>query len=283
MKRVPYMSGLRQDPASLERLAAMLNRTTEHTKRPVDAVHWIVSGREGSIRCQFPIGPSPSAKKAACDKVARVLADYTLTDQEPSILRDIFQRKFGMKDELETDAIIAEAVSLLNGEPEPGDSCGGRGRDRRLRKLTLKYAGYLEDNERLNLDGFLRFRLGEYRAEVEEAAEAAMEERMMERQYQEFMTLLKAMVEWQDTRISAVHVMHSGGHAFRLLDEQMRPLEKETEPPEPRGEAEEESLLVSRLLAVSPRQLYIHTPEPESQVIRTLIGIFGERAALCTD
>lgn len=284
MKRVSVSPTSRQESGSLERLAGMLNRSAEQVKRPVDSMEWVVAGKEGSIRCQFPLGPSPTAKKTACEKAGRVLADYTLTEQEPLLLRDLFYRNFNLIDGVETDTLIAEAVLLLNGEPEPGESLSGRGRERRLRKLSMKFAEYLEDHERIHLDGFIRFRLREYKAEVEEAAETAMEERMMERQYQDFMSLLKTMADWQETRLPAVHVMHTGGHAFRLLDDQMNPLEKEVDGPDAAdGEAEEESLLVTRLLAASPRRLFIHTPEPEAQVVRTLVGIFGDRAAVYTE
>jgi putative sporulation protein YtxC len=292
LKKVEFVVEYLQDHPSLERLAGMLNRTLVGTENPVDSVQWELSREDGFIRCQFPLGPGPHDKKIYCDRVGRVLAEYTLSDQEPSLLRSLFQIRFGLKDIVETDALIAEAVSLLDGEPEVGETWMGRGRERRLQKLSSRFSLYLEDHERLHLDGFLRFRLSDYRAEVQEAAEAAIEERLMERQYQEFMTLLKSMVEWQETRTSAVHVLHSGGHAFRLLDEEMRPLvqdhmEDESSEGEEdlnvREEHEEESRVVSRLLAASPRQLYIHTPEPESQVIRTIIGIFGDRAALYPD
>ncbi|WP_052476184.1 putative sporulation protein YtxC [Cohnella kolymensis] len=213
-----------------------------------------------------------------------MLADYTLTEQEPSLLRKIFQYRFGLKDAVETDALIAEAVSLLDGEPGIGEIWAGVGRERRMRKLATRFSVYLEDFDRLHLDGFMRFRLSDYRAEVYEAAETAVEERLMETQYQEFMSLLKSMVEWQETRTPAVHVLHSGGFAFRLLDGEMRPLEDDVDAdPDSDPDEEEESLVVSRLLAASPGQLYIHTPEPESQVIRTIIGIFGDRAALYPD
>jgi putative sporulation protein YtxC len=221
-----------------------------------------------------------------------VLAEYTLSDQEPSLLRSLFQARYDLKDDVETDALIAEAVSLLDGEPDVGDTWMGRGRERRIQKLASRFSLYLEDHEHLHLDGFLRFRLSDYRAEVQEAAETAIEERLMELQYQEFMTLLKSMVEWQETRTSAVHVLHSGGHLFRLLDEDMRPLEQDIldtndshgkDVHQVQEEHEEESRVVSRLLAASPRQLYIHTPEPDSQVIRTIIGIFGDRAAVYPD
>ncbi len=294
MKKVEFVVEYGQDHPSLERLASMLNRTLVGTKNPVDSVQWELSREDGYIRCQFPLGPGPQDKKIYCDRVGRVLAEYTLSDQEPSMLRSLFQTRFGLKDDVETDTLIAEAVSLLDGEPDIGETWMGRGRERRLQKLTSRFSLYLENHERLHLDGFLRFRLSDYRAEVQEAAETAIEERLMEKQYQEFMTLLKSMVEWQETRTSAVHVLHSGGHAFRLLDEEMRPLEQDmmdsdsddtsrTGVLKVQEEQEEESRVVSRLLAASPRQLYIHTPEPDSQVIRTIIGIFGDRAAVYPD
>ncbi|MDB4867368.1 MAG: hypothetical protein JWR03_1701 [Cohnella sp.] len=269
----------RHDPGSLERLAAMLNRTVMGAEHAVDAIQWELSGDEGFIHCQFPLGPGPAAKRRSCEQVGQVLADFTLTEHEPQLLRRLFQDKLGVEDAVEADALIAETVSLLDGVQEIGDPWPGKGRETRLRKLTTRFAAYLADHNRLHLDGFIRFRLGEYRSEVLEAAETALEERMVERQYEEFMALLKSMVEWQETRIPAVHVLHGGGHAFRLLDEDMRPLEREGQGGEEPSE-EEESVLVSRLLAASPGQLYIHTPEPDSQVIRTLIGIFGDRAAL---
>ncbi|MFD0675210.1 sporulation protein YtxC [Cohnella sp. GCM10027633] len=284
MKKVGHIAGCRQDQPSLERLAGMLNRTLASEPGPViDCVEWELSMDDGSIHCQFPLGSDGSDKHRVCDKVGRILAEYTLSEHEPSLLRGIFQARYGLKDTVEIDSLIAEAVSMLDGEPDIEGSWAGRGRERRIGKLTTRYSAYLALNRSLNLQGFLRFRLNEYRAEVLEAADTAIEERLMERQYQEFMSLLRTMAEWQEIRTSAVHVLHGGGNAFKLLDEQMRPLESPSADYEPKEELEEESRVVSRLLAVSPRQLFIHTSEPESQVIRTIIGIFGNRAALCPD
>ncbi|MFC5530113.1 sporulation protein YtxC [Cohnella yongneupensis] len=284
MKKVGYFMRCRQDQPSLERLAGMLNRSQISAPDPaVDCVEWELSLDDGIIHCQFPLGSESADKQRICDKVGRILAEYTLSEHEPSLLRGIFQVRYGLKENVEIDALIAEAVSMLDGEPDLEGAWAGRGRERRIGKLTTRFSTYLDGSHRLNLQGFLRFRLSEYRAEVLEAADTAIEERLMERQYQEFMFLLRTMAEWQEIRTTAVHVLHSGGNAFRLLDEQMRPLESQTADNEQKEELEEESRVVSRLLAVSPRQLFIHTPEPESQVIRTIIGIFGNRAALCPD
>nr|WP_260440154.1 putative sporulation protein YtxC [Cohnella lubricantis] len=222
-------------------------------------------------------------------KTGHALAEYLVTEKEPSLLRSVMHKQFGLRaDGIETDVLISEAIVLMDGEPEAGSEAG-RGRARRIRKWGRVFAAFLKDHSHMHLDGFIRFRLKEYFAEIREAAETALEERAMERQYQEFVTLLQSMVQWQEVRLPAVHLLHSGGHAFRMYDEKMRPLERDEEEvdeslAETRGEGvedQEESMLVSRLLAASPRHLYIYTPEPDAQVIRTLLGIFGERAAIC--
>ncbi|WP_276354669.1 putative sporulation protein YtxC [Cohnella caldifontis] len=280
MKRVEFRMERRHGPGSLERLAAMLNRAMEGPEAGNEALEWELAGEEGFIRFQFPLGPGPAAKKKACERVGRVLAEFTLTEHEPQMLKRYFSRKYGVDDPIEVDLLIAETVLLLDGEPDADSSWSGRGRERRLRKLTERFAAYLAGHDALHVDGFVRFRLGDYETEVLEAAETALEEKRMEQQYEEFMSLLKSLVDWQQTGIPAVHVLHAGGHAFRLLDEDMRPLERDGLSADDVETDEEESILVSRLLAVSPGRLHIHTPEPDSQVIRTLIGIFGDRAAL---
>lgn len=280
MKRVEFRLENRHGSGSFERLAAMLSRAMEGLERETGTMEWELSGDEGDIRFRFPSGPGSAGKKRACERVGRVLAEYTLTEHETRQLRHYFQALQADDDPIEADSLIAEAVALLDGEPDPETFWRGRGRERRLRKLTKRYAAYLAEHDALHVDGFIRFRLADYAREVKEAAETVWEEQRMERQYEEFMSLLKSMVDWQQTGIPAVHVLHAGGHAFRLLDEDMRPLDREGLAEAGAEGDEEESTLVSRLLAVSPGQLHIHTPEPDSQVIRTLIGIFGDRAAV---
>ncbi|WP_051318028.1 putative sporulation protein YtxC [Cohnella thermotolerans] len=277
------------DLASAQRLAAMLNQPFAGLKGSGGEGPWALSAEDGAIRCCLTI---EKGREQFCAKTGAALSEYMVTEREPALLRAIIHKKLGIKpDSVEADVMISEAIGLLDGEPESEGQTVGRGRSRRIRKWGQSFAAYLKDKAVLHLEGFIRFRLKDYEAEVREAAETAVEERLMERQYQEFVTLLQAMVEWQEVRVPAVHLLHSGGHAFRLLDDKMRPLDREAEtfavlPATPGGsvdEQEEESLLVSKLLAASPRHLYIHTREPEAQVIRTLLGIFGDRAALCPD
>ncbi|MBB6669677.1 putative sporulation protein YtxC [Cohnella nanjingensis] len=278
------------DTSSRERLETMLNQAFPGLTGWSGKGPWALLADRSGIQCRMTI---ERGRKEFCDKTGAVVAEFLVSEKEPLMLRRHFQRKFGIREAVEADVLVSEAIALLDGEPtewpEGTSFAVGRGRENRVKKLGQRFGAFLVSNGRLNIDGFIRFRMRDYEAEICEAAETAVEERLMERQYQEFMSLLQTMVEWQEVRVQAVHVLHGGGHAFQLLDEKMRPLEREHDPdglrradagPE-EDDQEEESMLVSRLLAVSPRHLYIHTPEPDAQVIRTLMGIFGERA-VCT-
>lgn len=280
-------TGARRD--SSERLAAMLNQSFAGLSGSRGEGPWELSPEDGRVRCSLTI---EKGREDFCGKTGIVLAEFIVSEREPILLRQWMNKKYGTRsDPVEIDVMISEAIGLLDGDTAGDDGSSFYGRARRIKRWGQPFAAFLKENGFIHLEGFLRFRLKEYLTEVKEAAETAVEERMMDRQYKEFMSLLQSMVEWQEVRVQAVHVLHSGGHAFKLFDEKMQPLDKEAwmfekSPDEEKwghDEQEEESLLVSRLLAASPRQLYIHTHDPEAQVIRTLMGIFGERAAICPD
>ncbi|MDI4644658.1 putative sporulation protein YtxC [Cohnella hashimotonis] len=269
------------------RLQRMMNDAFEGLADSAGQGPWRLAERGDAIVCGLDIS---AGQREFCDKIGMVLAEFVLAVKEPQALERFMQRRLGTRDQKEIKTGIREAIVLLNGELPDGEAGGpdavaGEGRKRRLVKIAVKLGDYLWRNGSLHLDGFMRFRMREHAEELKEAAETAVEEMLMDRQYQEFMRLLQSMVKGQETGLPAIHVLHGGGQGPTLLDEKMRPLQDEpvTEPilQAASDQQDRESLLVTRLLAASPRRLYIHTDEPDAQVVRTLMGIFGERAAIC--
>ena len=72
---------------------------------------------------------------------------------------------------------------------------------RRIQMLKEQLIALLEENPQLSLDGFLKFRIQEYKEELREIAEYAIDEFMMDRQYQEFISLLQYFVYIQEAKI----------------------------------------------------------------------------------
>src|SRR5690606_15375469 len=131
------------DGGLLERLAVLLNRAAKETQHGSGAMEWELLSDDGLMRFQFPIGKGLSAKKQCCRQVGRVLAEFTLSEYEPRLLMHLLKAKFGLDEGVELDALIAETAALLDGEPQPDAKWPAQGRERRLGKLTKRYADYL--------------------------------------------------------------------------------------------------------------------------------------------
>lgn len=222
-------------------------------------------------------------RKLAGTAVGRVLAEYVVDCEEPELIQKIIRSAYSV-DREEAGTIYRYAKELLDGSlQEPGLPPA---KQKRKSKLAVQIASFLEDESMLIVSGFLDFRVPEYRGELKEAVDCAVEEMAMERQYQDFISLLKYYAYVQDTVIPAAHLLHKGGHEFQLLNEHMKPIEANMfsiEPSEfPDGSGSDEDRIVSTLLSVSPQKIYIHTKEPELQLVKTIQQIFEHRVELCT-
>jgi putative sporulation protein YtxC len=145
---------------------------------------------------------------------------------------------------------------------------------------------FFKKNNDLNVDGFLEFRLKDYKDELREVVEYAVDEFIMDKQYQEFISLLKYFVFIQEAKIPEVHLMHKGGHEFVLFNDQMVPLDMKATEDSFKIEILDqefnfEDLVVSTLISIAPQQIHIHTREPQVLVIQTINQIFENRVNIC--
>jgi len=157
--------------------------------------------------------------------------------------------------------------------------------ERRLGKLGGAIAEYLAAEKFLHVEGVLRFRAEPYLEELRDAVSYAADEWMMEKQYREFVALLKYFVYLQETKMPAAHVVHHGNHEFTLLNERMMPIDTRQMDQFVVELIDKdiscEDVIVSTLISVAPAKLYVHTRTPEEQVIKTILTIFEGRTELC--
>lgn len=218
------------------------------------------------------------------NRSARALAEFILSAKEDQLLRALIQKDTSYEPE-ECVKIEDYCLLLLSGSDDT--VAGGKeARRRRKKKVMRAIRSYLEEHSYLHLDGFIRFRLQPYMAELQEVVDYAVDEFVLERQYQEFIALLKYFVYIQETKVPLAHLMHSGGHDFTLLNEELQPFESKhvmdgmiVEMVD--CDMEMEDMVVSTLIHVSPQNIVIHTQEPDSQVIKTIQQIFEARVHVC--
>lgn len=247
----------------------------------------VSDGRKSDIICtaSLPGFSLMEHAEAVYERAAAAFATIILSVLEPEFMRRIISTEFKYNRE-ETEHIMGFCRQLV--EQDAGEKEADQpARKRRKRLLERAVKEYLEENTLLVLEGFLRFRVKPYHDELLEIVEYAVDEFLLDKQYQEFISLLKYFVYIQEAKIPVAHLMHKGGNDFILLNEQYQPIEtKHVE-----GfvvelidkDINDEDMIVSTLITVSPEKVYIHTRTPELQVIHTIKQIFEDRAILCTN
>lgn len=221
-------------------------------------------------------GVDAGAESSVRAEVAQALAEHIVDHLAPDLMSRMLRRNYGYFDQEERAEILDYARTDV-----PGAGVVG-GVSRRL-------AEYLEQNSALNLEGFMTFRLKDYVADIERSLDAAVDEFMLDREYREFVRLLRYFVDVQEPKIPVAHVLlRENGH-FDLRNEQFGPLHGdlaadfhfESED----GEINLDDLLVSSLITAAPAQVVIHGPQAALELpsVRTVRQVFGERLRTCTE
>ncbi len=221
--------------------------------------------------------------------VASALADVILLDVAKELVTRTIRDRYPYFDEAERQKIVACASSAL----ERQNGADGRAADvdkesrtfaQRRNDVLFGVLDYLDTASCLVLDGFVRFRLKGFVEELREAADAAVDDYMIEREYNEFIRLLKYFVDIQEPRMDEVHVVVRPGGLFRLLDRDGNVVDNDylegVAPELVDAEVDYEDLLMSALISVSPRKVILHFG-PAEGVTDTIRKVFEGRVSAC--
>lgn len=217
--------------------------------------------------------------------ISKRIADWMVRELEPQLLRKY------IAEEGYEESVVKEIMKycdlVLNQQdfPELDPEIGERW-DRK-KKLAASIREHIENNTWLNLDGMLTFRLSFYTEELQDIVHYAIDEYIMEQQYQEFIHLLKYFVLVQESKMPEVHILHRPGDQIEIWNEQREPIQisdlssfvMETIDQDIRFE----DMVISTLISVAPEKIHIHTREPDMQMIKTIEQIFEHRTEICTD
>jgi len=209
--------------------------------------------------------------------IANAVGAHIVTDLEPILLKRICERTFRPVMEEERQAILSLAGRTLERDPK----------ESRRELVARRIAEYLKGEARLNLRGFITFRLKDYVDDLEEAVDRAVDDFLVEREYAEFIRLLRYFVEAQTPHMEKVHVTVSRDGSFRIFDGGLAPLDggdlKEFVFETVDTEVAYEDFLVSALISLAPAEIVIHDPakrgDPSS--ITTVERVFCERLKHC--
>lgn len=214
--------------------------------------------------------------------IANCLAEVIVDEWEARIIRKVIRNNYYYYNEDEKKHILSKAREILN--PVGFESYQ---RVQRKEKVMQKILEYLNLHKELILEGFINFRLKDYQEELEQIVNSAVDEFLLEKEYLEFIRLLKYFVDIQEPKIKQIKIIFRANGKFELLDVDNKPVEHEclqgllldlTE-----NDINYDDLLISALITLAPEEVELHAEEgiTPGDTIKTIENVFGKRVTKC--
>lgn len=158
-----------------------------------------------------------------------------------------------------------------------------------IRKDSIKISciEYFSNTKSAILDGFVNFRLTEYIKIIDYIVDLAVNKFIIDREYTEFIELLKCYINSRDCNSSLVHLIYKSQESI-LLDEfrNIINIDKNIFNTKYLSDISFSSndYTLNTLLTLLPQKIFIHLIDNiEDEFINTLRLIFGERICICND
>lgn len=249
----------------------------------------IQQGKHWLIQCNFQLSTDEVSEgihtisKIQRYYLANALVETILSNWEKDYVRQSLGRDYSLNKD-ECLAVLPKALQYLNGELGHGSKSY---REHRKASLLTQILACLENNSFFDVEGFLRFRAQDYKLEVDKALSYTVDEYILQKEYLEFIELLKHFLDTQVPRIDTLHVGISSKGKFQLFNDQGERvtgqfLESYTLD-EGGSEFSYEDLLISSLIAVAPRQVILHIRfNGYRDTLQTVRKVFKDRVSYCS-
>lgn len=159
----------------------------------------------------------------------------------------------------------------------------------RKNAILEKIVECIEENKEINIKGFITFRMKELKQDLECITDKIVEKYMVEKEYNEFIKLLKYFVDIQENKIDEINIYVQSDGNYIMKDDKDKDISKElfSELSETRftGTANLDDMLLSGLITNSPKKIIIHCVENclNKELIETIKSVFLDRVVFCNN
>lgn len=250
----------------------------------------VETGESTSIICRFHDDQDFKAGSLQCNEELRLhisyaLADHIIRQYEEKLLSRIINSNYCYFTNGEKKEILQFALrSIHNEEKNFLKELYGK---RRRNLIVHKLMEYLESSSSIILDGFVNFRLKDYVKDLEELVDKAVDDFLMDREYKEFIRLLRYFVDIQNSSFKVIHIIRGYEDKYLLLDEDRKEITSEAVldfiSDMPEGEISNDDMLVSTLITLAPKRIIIHGGDgfKNKELLATIKNVFFGKVTLC--
>lgn len=217
--------------------------------------------------------------------IADALSNIILEDLQSSMVQKIIRNEYFYFERNEQDKILRDALAIMWGGRNPIVNSETIREQWRYR-VWDRIMDHLNGNDEIIFDGFVRFRLKDFMGELENAVDRAVDDLLIENEYNEFIKLLQYFVEIQDPKVDEVHVLQQDDKRYMLLDSNLRVIHNDMLEQLAREISDKEishdDLLISSLITIAPCKITIHEYDKIKNVelLNTINNVFTGKVVM---
>lgn len=216
-------------------------------------------------------------------KLAEMITEYIMKYLELPILKNILSSDYSYFEPKEKKYILKKSTELISDNNSDFLKMIIILKRRFLIKQDILEC--LNENTHINLSGFVNFRLKEYKKMLSELLEKVVKDYKLQKEYKEFITMLKFFVDTQKNRCSKLHIIFEPAGSYTILDEYNVDITKKCfdEFLEAKGSSlNNEDLLLSSLITLAPRKVFLHFEgnNYNKKIVNTIEQIFEKKVFL---
>ncbi len=213
-------------------------------------------------------------------KISSILSFLVIDELEEDFLKHILLQNYFYFNSQEREQILSFCFDIF---ADDYINCF----DKKFQILYNVFYDFIKDNRVLYLDGFIYFRLKEYFSILDDTVNNAVNHFLIEKEYLEFVSLLKLYINSQDSKCELVHLIYSSSESI-LLDKDKNIIAPDSDIFNAKYLSDisfsSNDFTLNSLLNLVPKKIYIHLIDNTiDEFIQTLELIFENRVNLCTD
>lgn len=217
---------------------------------------------------------------------ANIIYSFIALEYESKLVEKMIQDKYNYLELQDLNEVTDRCKDVISGNGMH-TAQGLMFNINRRNNMLKKIEEFLCESSEMILDGFVTFRLKDSMSEIDEVVDKIIEDYVMEKEYSEFIRLLKYFVEIQECRFEVVNIFMLKHGDFKIEDSEFNDITEVffedfcNEVLD--GEVSKHDMLISALITNAPHNIIIHGTQCDeiNELMDTIKSIFLDKIKIC--
>lgn len=218
-----------------------------------------------------------------------LITEVILEFYEETLLKQMMNYNYFYFDEYERMKICDNCMEVIESgyiiEESKKEQIKIKEKDR-IQMIQCAIINYIQEHKTMILDGFVHFRLKEYMSYLDEVIDTAVNQFIIEKEYNEFINLLRIYVDSKPAECKILHLIYMNGESI-LLDENKNIVSVSDNILNSKYLSDisfsSNDFALNTLLTLLPAKIEIHLIGEEDEFINTIKLIFDGKISICKE